>query len=60
MTLLVRSLTLVAVSLLPAIALQATHELDTRQTREQELRRDAQHNARLAAAELKQLIGGVR
>ena len=39
MSLLARSLALVAVSLMPAIAIQATNELDARNARLQELRK---------------------
>ena len=60
MSLLARSLALVAVSLLPAVAIQATNELDSRQARQEELRVEAAQQAAFAAAELRNIITGVR
>ena len=59
MSLLARSLALVAVSLMPAIAIQATNELDARNARLQELRNVAGQRAELAAAELRHTIMGI-
>ena len=59
MSLLARSLALVAVSLLPAIAIQATNEFDSRQARRVELKEEAEQQARFAAAELKNIVSGV-
>jgi two-component sensor histidine kinase/HAMP domain-containing protein len=60
MSLLARSLALVAVSLLPAIAIQASNEFDTRRDRQAELKNEADQQARFAAAELRNIISGVR
>jgi two-component sensor histidine kinase len=59
MSLLARSLALVAVSLLPAVAIQATSEFDSRQAKREELQQEAKQQARFAATELKNVISGV-
>jgi two-component sensor histidine kinase/HAMP domain-containing protein len=60
MSLLARSLALVAVSLLPAVAIQASNEFDTRRARQSELKTEADQQARFAAAELMNIVSGVR
>lgn len=51
---------LVAVALLPAIAIQAYNEFDLRRSREREVRELALRQARLAASEMSQILDGVR
>ena len=55
-----RLFSLVAVALLPAIALQAYNELDLRRTRRIEVQNQALGMAKLAAAEQQQIVQGVR
>jgi PAS domain S-box-containing protein len=58
--LLSRLFVLVAVALLPAIAIQAYNELDLRRARQSEVQNQALGMARLAAAEQQQIVQGVR
>jgi signal transduction histidine kinase len=51
---------LVAVALLPAIAVQAYNEFDQRRAREVEVQNDALSLAKLAAAEQQQIVQGIR
>jgi signal transduction histidine kinase len=51
---------LVAVALLPAIAIQAHNELSLRRAREVEVRNQALSVAKLAAAEQQQIVQGIR
>jgi signal transduction histidine kinase len=51
---------LVAVALLPAIAIQAFNEFDLRRAREVEVQNQALGLARLAAAEQQQIVQGIR
>src|SRR5262245_28246039 len=55
-----RLFVLVAVAMLPAIAIQAYNEIDLRRTRKAEVQDQALSLARLAAAEQQQIIQGVR
>ena len=50
---------LVALAMLPALAIQAYNELDLRRGREDEVRRLALQQARLAASEMAQIVGGI-
>lgn len=59
MTLTFRLLWLVAIALLPALAIQAYNEIDLRRSREAEVRSQALQQAQLAASELNQIVGGV-
>jgi signal transduction histidine kinase len=59
-SLLSRLFVLVAVAMLPAIAIQAYNEIDLRRTREAEVRDEALGLAKLAAAEQQQIVQGVR
>jgi signal transduction histidine kinase len=59
-SLLSRLFVLVAVAMLPAIAVQAYNEIDLRRTREVEVQDEALGLAKLAAAEQLQIIQGVR
>ncbi len=58
--LLSRLLVLVAVALLPAIAIQAYNEFELRVARQVELQNQALSLARLAAAEQQQIVQGIR
>jgi hypothetical protein len=58
-TLLSRLFVLVAVAMLPAIALQAYNEIDLRRTREVEVQDEALGVAKLAAAEQMQIVQGI-
>ena len=60
MTLLSRLFVLVAVALLPAIAIQAYNELELRRDRRVEVQTDALNVAKLAAAEQQQVVQGIR
>src|ERR1700759_5694632 len=60
MTILSRLLALVAVALLPAIAIQAYNEFDLRRTRQIEVQNQARSLAKLAAEEQQQIIQGIR
>ncbi len=60
MNLLSRLFVLVAVALLPAIAIQAYNELDLRRARQSEVQNQALGMAKLAAAEQQQIVQGVR
>jgi PAS domain S-box-containing protein len=60
MSLLSRLFTLVAIALLPAIAVQAYNERDLRRTREIEVQNRARSLAELAAAEQEQVVQGIR
>jgi signal transduction histidine kinase/CheY-like chemotaxis protein len=59
-SLLSRLFVLVAVAMLPAIAIQAYNEIDLRRTREVEVHNEALGLAKLAAAEQQQIVQGVR
>jgi signal transduction histidine kinase len=59
-SLLSRLFVLVAVAMLPAIAVQAYNEIDLRRTREVEVQDDAHGLSKLAAAEQLQIVQGVR
>jgi signal transduction histidine kinase len=59
-SLLLRLFVLVAVAMLPAIAVQAYNEIDLRRTREVEVQDEALGLAKLAAAEQLQIVQGVR
>lgn len=59
MTLTNRLFLLVAIALLPAVAIQGYNEFDLRRSREAEVRGQALQQAQLAASELDQIIGGV-
>ena len=50
---------LVAVAMLPALAIQAYNEFDLRRSRKAEVRRLAEQQAYLAASELAQIVAGV-
>ena len=50
---------LVAVAMLPAVAIQGYNELDLRRSREAEIRRLALQQAQLAASEVDQIISGI-
>jgi hypothetical protein len=58
-TLLSRLLVLVAVALLPAIAIQAYNEFDLRRARQIEVQNQALNLAELAAAEQQQIVQGI-
>ena len=60
MTILSRLFVLVAVALLPAIAIQAYNELDLRRDRQVEVQNQALSLAKLAAAEQQQIVQGIR
>ena len=60
MTILSRLFLLVAVALLPAIAIQAYNEFDQRRARQVEVQNQALTLARLAAAEQQQIVQGIR
>ncbi|MBR0734576.1 response regulator [Bradyrhizobium japonicum] len=60
MTLLSRLFVLVAVALLPAIALQAYNEFDRRRARQLEVQDHALSLAKLAAADQRQIVQGIR
>ena len=59
-SLLSRLFVLVAVAMLPAIAIQAYNEIDLRRTREVEVQDEVLGLAKLAAAEQQQIVQGVR
>jgi hypothetical protein len=59
-TILSRLLLLVAVALLPAIAMQAYDEFDLRRARQVEVQNQALSLAELAAAEQQQIVQGIR
>jgi PAS domain S-box-containing protein len=59
-TILSRLLLLVAVALLPAIAIQAYNEFDLRRVRQVEVQNQALSLAKLAAAEQEQIVQGIR
>jgi signal transduction histidine kinase len=59
-TILSRLFLLVAVALLPAIAIQAYNEFDQRRARQVEVQNQALTLARLAAAEQQQIVQGIR
>jgi signal transduction histidine kinase/HAMP domain-containing protein len=59
-TLLSRLFVLVAVALLPAIAIQVYNEFDLRRARQVEVQNQALSLARLAAAEQQQIVQGIR
>jgi signal transduction histidine kinase/HAMP domain-containing protein len=60
MTILLRLFLLVAVALLPAIAVQAYNEFDQRRVRQIEVQNQALSLAKLAAAEQQQIVQGIR
>ena len=60
MTLLSRLFVLVAVALLPAIAIQAYNEFDLRRAREEEVENHALSLAELAASDQQQIVQGIR
>ncbi len=60
MTILSRLFLLVAVALLPAIAIQAYNEIDLRRARQVEVENQALSLAKLAAAEQQQIVQGIR
>ncbi|SHH26256.1 ATP-binding protein [Bradyrhizobium erythrophlei] len=60
MTLLSRLFVLVAVALLPAIAIQAYNEFDLRRARQVEVQNQTLSLAKLAAAEQQQIVQGIR
>ena len=60
MALLLRLFILVAVALLPAIAIQSYNEFDLRRSRQREAQEQALNLAKLAAAEQQQIVEGVR
>jgi len=59
-TILSRLFLLVAVALLPAIAIQAYNEFDLRRVRQVEVQNQAVSLAKLAAAEQQQIVQGIR
>ncbi len=59
-SLLSRLFVLVAVAMLPAIAIQAYNEIDLRRTRKVEVQDEALGLAKLAAAEQQQIVQGIR
>jgi hypothetical protein len=59
-TILSRLFVLVAVALLPAIAIQAFNEFDLRRARQVEVQNQALSLAKLAAAEQQQIVQGIR
>src|SRR5262245_20737339 len=60
MPLLLRLFLLIAVALLPVIAIQAYNEIDQRRARQVEVRHHALGLAELAAAEQQQFVQGIR
>lgn len=60
MTLLSRLFVLVAVALLPVIAIQAYNEFDLRRARQVEVQNQALSLAKIAAAEQQQIVQGIR
>src|SRR6185437_6670800 len=60
MTIFSRLLTLLAVALLPAIAIQTYNEVELRRTRQVEVQNQALSLAKLAAAEQQQIVQGIR
>ncbi len=58
MSLLRRSLVLVGICLLPAVAVQVSNEWESRRAREAELRNEALQQVRLAAADLRRVVEG--
>src|ERR1700736_2322773 len=60
MTLLSRLFVLVAIALLPAIAIQMYNEFDLRRARQVEVQNQALSLAKLAAAEQQQIVQGIR
>jgi hypothetical protein len=60
MTIFSRLLTLLAVALLPAIAIQAYNEVELRRTRQVEVQNQALNLAKLAAKEQRQIVQGIR
>src|SRR5262249_40123295 len=54
-----RLFVLVAVAMLPAIAIQAYNEIDLRRTRQLEVREEALSFAKLAAADQEQIVQGI-
>ena len=60
MTVTQRLFLLVAIALLPALAIQGYNELDLRRTREREVREMALRQAQLAASELERIFEGIR
>ena len=60
MALLSRLFVLVAVALLPAIAIQSYNELELRRSRQMEVQEQALGLAKLAAAEQQQIVVGIR
>ncbi|CCE11773.1 putative Sensor protein [Bradyrhizobium sp. STM 3843] len=60
MTLLSRLFALIAVALLPAIAIQSYNEIDLRRSRQAEVQEQALGLAKLAAAEQQQVVEGIR
>ena len=60
MTLLSRLFLLVAVALLPAIAIQSYNELELRRSRQMEVQEQALGLAKLAAAQQQQIVVGIR
>ena len=60
MTLLSRLFVLVAVALLPAVAIQVYNEFDLRRARQVEVQNQALSLAKLAAAEQQQIVQGIR
>ncbi len=60
MSILSRLFSLVAVALLPAVAIQAYNEFDLRRARQVEVQNQALSLAKLAAAEQQQIVQGIR
>ena len=60
MALLSRLFMLVAVALLPAIAIQSYNEFELRHSRQMEVQEQALGLAKLAAAQQQQIVGGIR
>src|ERR1700750_3056909 len=60
MTIMPRLLALLAVALLPAIAIQAYNEYDLRRARQVEVQNQALSLAKLASAEQQQIVQGIR
>jgi PAS domain S-box-containing protein len=60
MTIFSRLLTLLAVALLPAIAIQTYNEVELRRTRQVEVQNQALNLAKLAAKEQQQIVQGIR
>jgi Tfp pilus assembly protein PilE len=59
-TLLLRLFLLVAVALLPAIAVQSYNEFDLRRSRQMDVQEQVLGLAKLAAAEQQQIVQGIR